>query len=311
MKNESVQASPALTNYVWGSVVGAAVTALLLWLDPRVLAGEALWLKPLKFFVSSAIYAATLEFGFRWVRGFENRMNLIRRIVAWGLSFEMLAICGQAARGVKSHFNFTTGWDAAVFTAMGIVISVVVLAGFVGIAHLWKSPRGTRALREAYVWGFLIFTVAAFSGASMASPTPEQVLSHETMTIRGSHFVGAVEGEARTLVLTGWNAESGDLRVAHFVGMHVIHFLLLLVGILRLQQADLDDSRSVWKIRVAALAGFTATAAVFFQALAGQSILSLVSWYFPTILLSFGICLIVGLSAVLRPSSRLMRKEGT
>jgi hypothetical protein len=279
--NENKRLSRALVHYVLFSAIGTLVTAVLLFVDDRVLAGEPVWLKPLKFFLSSGLYAATLEFGFRRVEGYTTRLNIVRRIVSWGLAFEMLAICGQAARGVKSHFNFATPLDAAVFTAMGVVISVVVIAAYVGVLHmLFGRFRGSRALREAFLSGFAVFTVAAFLGAAMASPTAEQAAllqEGRASPILGSHFVGSVEGSARTLPLTGWNAEGGDLRVAHFVGMHVIHLLLAMVWLMARRGVDLDSRRAVLGVRAAAVLGGVAMGWVFLQAKAGQSVVEMFS----------------------------------
>ena len=58
--------SPALAWYAVLALLGSVVTGLLLVLDPRQLAGEPLWLKPLKFFLSAAIAAATIEGIVRW-----------------------------------------------------------------------------------------------------------------------------------------------------------------------------------------------------------------------------------------------------
>jgi hypothetical protein len=203
--------------------------------------------------------------------------------VAWGLSFEMLAICFQAARGVKSHFNNATALDAAVFTAMGVVISVVVLVAFFGVLHVLKSRQSIPvARREALVWGFAIFTLAAFSGATMARPTPEQrllLMQGDASPIIGSHFVGDVEGEVKTMPLTGWNVESGDLRVAHFVGMHVIHVLLALTLLMQWRGIDQNARPSVWLVRIAAVLGLALTCVVFFQAQAGQPLVVLGSTF--------------------------------
>ncbi len=91
-------------------------------LDPRIITGAPAWLKPLKFAVSTAIYAFTLA----WVFTFLPDWPRLRRIVGAGTAaafvLEVAMIGGQAWRGTTSHFNVATPFDAAVFAVMGLVI---------------------------------------------------------------------------------------------------------------------------------------------------------------------------------------------
>ncbi len=228
--------------------LGAVLTAMLMKLDRRVLAGEPLWLKPTKFFISSAIAAGTIEWVIRKSGLMSRKLDACRRVIAWGFLIEMVIICAQAARGARSHFNLSTPVDAGLFTIMGLVITGVVIAiGVAGFTATGAASRWARAERVAVRWGIGVFVAAAFLGNVMARPTHEQQRQAEAAGrpgIWGSHFVGSTEGATRTWALTGWSRESGDLRVPHFIGMHAIQVLLLLVFLAKRIGVSMDDARA-------------------------------------------------------------------
>ena len=64
----------------------------------------------------------------------------------------------------------------------------------------------------------------------MTVPNSRQLAeAHATgrLPIAGAHTVGAPDG-GRGLPVTGWSADHGDLRIAHFLGMHGLQVLPLL-----------------------------------------------------------------------------------
>ena len=79
---------------VKGHVALLPVLLLLAWLDPRVLAGVNVWWKPIKFFVSVAIYLATVRYLLQWTTG--RAMRWIGYGTALAMIGENVAIAGQA-----------------------------------------------------------------------------------------------------------------------------------------------------------------------------------------------------------------------
>jgi hypothetical protein len=86
------------------------------------------------------------------------------------------------------------------------------------------------------------------------------------------HWIGSVRSDATGLPLVGWSRTGGDLRAAHFLGMHALH-VLPVVGFLA---ARLLPAGPGVAAVIAAAAGYGAlTAAVFWQALQGVPLIGL------------------------------------
>jgi hypothetical protein len=269
------RASRALILTAWLSLVGALFAAALLGLDPRVLAGEPLWLKPFKFFVSVVILAVTLE----WIlaRGGDAlpAVDRWRRIIAWGSAFELLVIVGQAARGEKSHFNFATPLDGSVFVVMGLVISLVVIGAVRAVFLATRSrSRLSRSERAAARVGIVVLALAGFSGNLMSRPTPSQLATMQAGALSpriGSHFVGSEEGATRTAPMVGWSLESGDLRVAHFLGLHILQVLLAVTFVMRRRGLDLEAPQRARTVTVLGVTLAFGVALTLVEALLGRT----------------------------------------
>jgi hypothetical protein len=261
---------------VTGLLMAAALIPALagLWLDPRVITGAPAWLKPAKFAVSTAIFTLTLAWIFTylpdWVR--------TRRIVGWGsaaiLVFEVGAIYFQAWRGTTSHFNLATPFDATLFTAMGLAIVIQTVGAATIAVALWRQPFADAALGWALRLGLTLSIVGASSGGLMTAPHASQIaearLSHH-MAVSGAHTVGAPDG-GPGLPGTGWSREHGDIRVAHFVGLHAMQVLPVVAWLMtRRRESDVRTLRLTF---VAAGSYFVLFALLLAQALNGQSIAS-------------------------------------
>lgn len=268
-----------------GALFGfAGITALLatfflvgVFIDQRVITGAPAWVKPTKFGISIAVYSVTLLWILSLIRQNTPRRQ---RFVRWTgftvigtLAIELILIAGQVVRGTSSHFNLSTGFDAAVFTIMGASISVLFLANVVVAVVVLRERLEDRVVASAIRLGLVIASIGMALGFLMTNPTTQQMASidaGETVDFVGAHSVGVVDG-GPGLPFVGWSTEGGDLRIGHFVGMHALQVLPLLAFGLRRRGGSDTRLRSTVRITAASYLGLTLL--VTWQALRAQPLL--------------------------------------
>ncbi|MGW3334929.1 hypothetical protein ACWDF9_30790 [Streptomyces rubiginosohelvolus] len=256
----------------------AVVSAVGLVVDDRVLVGAPIWAKPFKFSVSFVAYCLTLA----WMLTLLTRGRRIGRwaghvVVLTGL-IEMVIITVQVVRGKRSHFNTATAFDSALWNAMGMTI-VVLWAATLAIAVLLLRTRITdRATALAVRGGLLIALAGAGLGFLMTLPseTPQAAGNFDAADTMGAHSVGVPDG-GPSMPLTGWSTTGGDLRAPHFVGMHALQLLpLLLIALVLLAPrfAPLRDAGVRLRLVRVAVGGYAALVALItWQALRGQPLI--------------------------------------
>ncbi|MFI7130303.1 hypothetical protein ACIBQ1_31750 [Nonomuraea sp. NPDC050153] len=215
----------------------AVVCAIGLVVDGRTLMGQGVWLKPFKFAISLGLYALTLAWMLGQARRWRRTLWWLGTVTVGGFLLpEITAITFQAARGVPSHFNFATGLDETVFMIMGGAAYLGWLLTFATGVLLIAQRRVDRAMAWAIPLGLAVSLAGMSIGYLMTAPTPGQVeglTKGLSLTTIGAHSVGAPDG-GPGLPVTGWETGAGDLRVAHFVGLHALQVLPLVAIGLRL-----------------------------------------------------------------------------
>lgn len=228
---------PVTRNSLLFGLAGLLVTLALLVMDDRQLVGEPIWLKPAKFFASTVVFNLSLPFLLELRRTVYPRIiRGVEWVTAGGFFIELVLISMQAARGVRSHFNFTTSFDGAVFITMAAVIFTVWFSHLVlFFAYFLGSKVASPSLWVAR-WGLGLFLAGAMTGQFLARPTAAQqqllqagVPMHPG--IIGGHTVGGDDGSVEKLPVTGWVKYYGDLRIPHFMGMHALQAMFLVTFI--------------------------------------------------------------------------------
>jgi hypothetical protein len=225
--------------------------------DQRLVTGVNAWIKPMKFMISIAIYLWTLA----WFVGYLSGPRWALRLLGWGASTAMILETGclwiQAGRGVPSHFNTTTPFDATIFGAMGLLILFNSLLGLLLLTLFFQQRI---EVSRVYLWGIRLGLVIFLFGS----------LQGMTMIANNGHAVGVPDG-GRGLPFLNWSLEGGDLRIAHMLGLHalqVIPFFSYVISILGI--GDRQESVSIGIVWAFSFLYLVLMGLAFYQAASGN-----------------------------------------
>jgi hypothetical protein len=238
--------------------------------DPRIITGMPAWLKPAKFAISTAIYAGTMAWLFRYIQVWPRFVRAMGWIIGLVLVLEVVIIDVQAARGTTSHFNIGTTIDFALWSIIGSAIALLWLASVGILIALFRQNFSDRTWGWSLRLGMLITVLGAASGGLTVRPTPAQVDSlraGQAISAFGGHTVGAPDG-GPGLPGVGWSTQHGDLRVPHFFGLHAIQFVPFCIWAIS-RRRGWSGARLAWSV---AFSYFALIGILTWQALHGQSI---------------------------------------
>jgi hypothetical protein len=180
----------------------------------------------------------------------------------------------QAARGTSSHFNLATHFDGAVFAIMGVSIACIWVAMLLLTVVLFRQSFASSAWEWSLRLGMVLALIGTGSGGLMVAPNSRQLArAHATgrLPVAGGHTVGAPDG-GRGLPVTNWSADHGDLRVAHFLGMHGLQVLPMMAWWIARRRTPLAAHTQRNLIFAVAASYLTLFLLVLWQAFRGQSI---------------------------------------
>ena len=169
--------------------------------------GAVSWRKPATFGLSFGI--TTLAMG--WILGLLPPRRILRWLFAvpYGVAIfaEVALVTMQRWRGVPSHFNTATSFDATVFIAMGVSIAVVGILTVTLLVWAVIELRRPQVVRWAVIAGMVMLLGASAIGNDMIQ--------------RGNAHVAAV-GEVPSRVTIG---DDGSGKAAHAIGLHGVQVL--------------------------------------------------------------------------------------
>lgn len=258
---ELIARQRALALYGLTLLALALGTAAMQLVDPRVLeSGINVWVKPTKFLVSVGVFAVTAAWFFGYVRPERcgsRAMRWTALVLILAGTFELLWIGWQGAQGLESHFNNDTPFYSIMYSLMGL-FAVALIGTTLPLA--WEIARRPAAgLRSDFVAAVVIGLLLTFLlGGGLGG----------YMSAQPGHSVGATGGH---VPLFGWNRGGGDLRVAHFLGIHAQQALPILAAL----AGGLSVTRRSAVLAFGTFAYIGLTIAVFAQAVAGRPLLPL------------------------------------
>ncbi len=254
--------------------------------DDRMLLGESIWLKPMKFGLAFVLYGLTLA----WLLSLPHRGSR----ATWWLGTVFAAagfidvgfIVVQAARGTFSHFNSETdavnviGQQVFQSGVPGLFLANLIIVLILCWQRLVDRPT-SRAIHAGLflaVAGMMLGYLMGFTGKQLVRDADgnvvELVAGHTVLdpAVRDLSPRDAAAG----LPITHWSTIGGDLRVPHFLGLHGIQVLLLAVVVLawlapRYRWLRAERTRAA-VIGVLALGYAGLLAIVFAQAMRAQSL---------------------------------------
>lgn len=265
--------SPALSLLLAVAVVLTVVASVLSLTVDTLVMGAPAWNKPLKFALSFLAFVPALLWVYSRIERPGRWIRLAMEIVGWSMIAELVLISFQAARGVPSHFNYSSVLDTAVFQAMAAGVGTFAVVIALTAVLIARRNLGGSALSLGMKLGLSTMLVGGVSAFTMTSPRPGQI--EAGLSTIGGHAIGGPDG-GPGLPLLGWSTEFGDARVVHFIGLHGLQVLplaaLVVMWLARRGRVDMplrQQRVALWLIAVSYW-GLMLTA--FVQARRGQSV---------------------------------------
>jgi hypothetical protein len=208
------KASPILTVNSGVMFLCFAACTVLQLVDARTFNGISIWIKPGKFFFSMVVHCLTIAWALSLIESPQRASRAINwsvwvvLITAWG---ELIYIALRASQGQASHFNLSTPINAAFYQVMAAFAVALVVAPAVIGWKIWRMKRGD------------IWTASVALGFGLAALLA--IIVGMTLGSNSSHWIGGDLTDATGLPIFKWSTTGGDLRVAHFIGLHTMQIV--------------------------------------------------------------------------------------
>jgi hypothetical protein len=215
--------------------------AWFLWMvDERLVRDVNVWAKPMKFMASTAFLSLTTALFLSLLPERARRRRALQVMVGVLVvtsAFEVGYITLQGALGNGSHYNVTNPLLALMFGLMAIAaVALTATQGYLA----WI------VMKHGLTFGGKVFTQSVVAGLG---------LTFVLATVSGFMLGGLQPPAGQGLPLVGWHLTGGDVRPAHFLGVHANQFIPLAGLILvTLQKKTISQSAALGMLYVGVIA---------------------------------------------------------
>lgn len=228
-------------------------------IDSREILGINAWIKPMKFALSIGVYLWTIAWYIDYLNPYPFWKKLISRTAAYTMLGEMAILLTQSGRGQASHFNNSTALDGILFGLMGLMIALSTLSVIILLLLLFiKKVNADTITLNAMRIGLALFLLASYIGGIMIN--------------NNAHAIGVSDG-GPGIPFFNWSTEGGDLRIAHFLGLHALQIIPLFIHWLR-SKFSLDLGKSMISLLVFTILFSGLLFFVFWNAQLGRPLVS-------------------------------------
>jgi len=248
-----------LSQLGWSLIMFAGLFSVLFVTNPVLVGGVNAWIKPIKFNMSFGMYAWTVGWWFGYLRLRAKTMSVLRWSFFVTIAVEIAAIGVQAVRDAVFPHTLTTVFDLALTGTMSTMIFVnTCLVIWMLVIFCQKD----HSMAPAYLWavrlGIVIFLVGNAIGGQMLA--------------QHAHTIGAPDGPS-AMPFLNWSTIAGDLRISHFLSIHAIQVLPLIVFVIEAVRPRWSEGRQKLIVFVSAAFYSAFVVATWIEAMLGIPLL--------------------------------------
>jgi hypothetical protein len=243
----------------FGFLILAIILSFYALINPVEVLGINSMFKPIKFCISTWVYAWTMAYLLFYVNN-QKSVKWYSILASIVMIYENSVIIIQAIRGKMSHFNQSELVGGILYALMGVMIVWLTTATLV-VAIRFISQK-TYSISSSYALsikiGLIMFVVFSFLGGYMS--------------VINSHNIGGEMGLSG-LPLLNWSTIFGDIRVAHFFGIHSLQLIPILGFVVSARFSNQSQAKMI--IWGASIIYFIFISYTFYQAINGLPFLRL------------------------------------
>lgn len=249
--------------------------SICLCFDHHLVLGEYAWIKPCKFGLSIATYATSLLWLADYVGIYKPIFNGFARFAFWGALVELTSLAVQAS-GLCASLGASAHGDSVLAQLPGLILMIAVKVAIMPVALmmpitlvlLCKQRNLPQVIGASLRWAVFIATLGMIPGLMMVMPGEHHLAlldqGHSALHIAGAHV-----GVSPWL---GWSTSGGDLRPAHFFGLHALQFMPLVAFAVRRYLSGWSGTAQALLVHNIGLTYIACLILLTAQALSGESV---------------------------------------